>query len=229
MSVSISETIGRCPLFAKIHESRRENLAEFSQIRRFPKGQMIFRQGDECPGIYIVGSGMVRVFKIGPSGKEHVLHIVTPCNTFAEVAAIGKFDCPANAEAIAATTSVLIPMDLFQRQMETDHRLCLEMVQGMSFWVHHVVALLEDIVLRDAVGRVARFLLEAETAENGTVKLPSLKRHVANHLNLTSETFSRTLGRLIEAGLVVDLENNRVRLIDEPGLRAVSEGMFPKL
>ncbi|MFV1964618.1 MAG: Crp/Fnr family transcriptional regulator [Pirellulaceae bacterium] len=229
MSASAYEIIGRCPLFAKIHERRREKLAEFSRIWRFPKGQTIFRQGDACPGIYIVGSGMVRVFKIGPSGKEHVLHIVTPCNTFAEVAAIGRFDCPANAETIAATTCALVPTDLFRKQMESDHQLCLEMVEGMSFWVRHTVTLLEDVVLRDAVGRVARFLLEAELAEDGTVKLPSLKRHVANHLNLTSETFSRTFGRLIEAGLVVDLEHNRVRLVNEPGLRAVSEGMFPKL
>jgi CRP/FNR family transcriptional regulator len=229
LSESISEIIGRCPLFGRIHESRRERLAEFSQIRRFPKGQTIFRQGDDCPGIYIVSSGMVRVFKIGPSGKEHVLHIITPCNTFAEVAAIGRFECPANAEAIADAACVLIPTDLFRKQMESDHLLCLEMVEGMSYWVRHVVALLEDIVLRDAVGRVARYFLEAELADDRTIQLPGLKRHVANHLNLTSETFSRTLGRLIEAGLIVDLENNRVRLLDEPGLRAVSEGMFPKL
>lgn len=56
-----------------------------------------------------------------------------------------------------------------------------------------------------------------------------VKRHVASHLNLTSETFSRTLGRFIEAGLVVELENNRVQIRDRDRLRGVTDGMFPEL
>jgi CRP/FNR family transcriptional regulator len=88
-----------------------------------------------------------------------------------------------------------------------------------------VIALLEDVVLRDATGRLARFLLESELDEDGLVRLPGLKRYVASHLNLTSETFSRTLGRLIEAGLVVDLDNNRVQIRDRERLQALSDGM----
>ena len=127
-------------------------------------------------------------------------------------------------EAVTTATCVLMPYDMFREQMAEDHQLCLEMLTGLSFWVRHVVALLEDIVLRDATGRVARFLLEAGPDEDGIVRLPGLKRHVASHLNLTSETFSRTLSRLIEAGIVHDLENNRVRLVEPDRLREISEG-----
>jgi DNA-binding transcriptional ArsR family regulator len=84
-------------------------------------------------------------------------------------------------------------------------------------------------VLRDAIGRTARFLLESGVDGEGYVVLPGLKRHVASHLNLTSETLSRTLSRLIEAGLVVEMENNRVELKDRNKLVAISEGKFPEL
>ena len=122
----------------------------------------------------------------------------------------------------------LLPLDFFRKQLEEDHPLCLEVLRGLSFWVRHTITLLEDIVLRDAAGRVARFLLEAEPEDDDVVKLPGLKRHVASHLNLTSETFSRTLSRLIEGGLIIDLEGNRVQLLDRLKLKAISEGMFPQ-
>ncbi len=229
MGRTIEEILSRCQLFAEVDAQRRQRLADMSMACQFSKQQMIFRQGQACPGVYVVDSGMVRVFKTATTGKEHVLHMVGPGQTFAEVAAIGNFDCPAYAEAVVRTSCVLIPMDRFRDAMAQDHQLCLEMMAGLSFWVRRLISLMEDLVLRDALGRTARFLLESDVAADGTVRLPSLKRHVASHLNLTSETLSRTLSRLIEAGLVVELDKNRVELLDRGQLRAISEGKFPEL
>ncbi len=229
MSLTVEDILGQCQLFAQVNSARLVRLAGMSVLRKFNKQQMIFHQGQECPGVYVVGSGMVRVFKTAPTGKEHVLHMVAPGQTFAEVAAIGNFDCPAHAEAVVSTVCVLIPIDRFRDAMLQDHQLCLEMMTGLSFWVRRLISLMEDLVLRDALGRTARFLIESEVEADGTVKLPSLKRHVASHLNLTSETLSRTFSRLIEAGLVVEHDKNRVELIDREQLRAISEGRFPQV
>jgi CRP/FNR family transcriptional regulator, dissimilatory nitrate respiration regulator len=229
VTLNADEIISRCQLFSQVDPVRRNRLAQVSLVRRFAKGIHIFHEGDPCPGVYVVGSGSVRIFKTGPGGKEHVLHMISTGQTFGEVAAIGGFPCPAHAEAIAATTTVLIPYQAFRKAISDDHQLCLEMMSGLSYWVKHLVGLMEDIVLRDAMGRVARFLLDAPAQEDGSVKLPGLKRHIASHLNLTSETFSRTLSRLIEAGLVVELDTNRVELRDRRRLQAASEGLFPQL
>jgi CRP/FNR family transcriptional regulator len=224
MSGNIDQILARCELFKQVDSERRRRLASVSRLRTYAKGTMIFRQGDDCPGVFVVDSGSVRVFKTGSTGKEHVLHMIGPGESFAEVAAIGEFSCPAHAQAVARTRCVFIPFEDFVQEIRGDHQLCLQMMTGLSLWVRRLIQLLEDLVLRDALGRTARFLLEADTDAEGTVRLPSLKRHVASHLNLTSETLSRTLGRLIEAGLVVELDNNRVELRDRESLRVVSEG-----
>lgn len=229
VKITVDEILSRCQLFAQVDPVRRSRLAQVAVIRKFAKGTHVFHEGDPCPGVYVVGSGSVRVFKTGPGGKEHVLHMIGVGQTFAEVAAIGGFPCPASAEATAATTTVLIPYHAFRTAISDDHQLCLEMMTGLSHWVKHLIGLMEDIVLRDATGRVARFLLDSQAELDGTIRLPGLKRHIASHLNLTSETFSRTLSRLIEAGLVVEHANGRVELCDRPRLQAASEGFFPLL
>ncbi len=229
MSLNVADILHDCKLFSEVPAAGFIRLATIARICRFRKGQTIFREGEDCPGVYVMGEGLVRVFKTGPSGKEHVLHLVGPGNTFAEAAAIGRFKLPASAEAIAETTCVLLPMDRFQEALRADHELCLGMMAGLTLWVRHLVGLMEDVVLRDAAGRLARFLLESKPTAEGTVELPGLKRHVASHLNLTSETFSRTLRRLIDAGLIAETDDGRVRLVNPEGLRQVADGMFPKI
>ena len=224
MSLNVAEILQSCRLFAEVEGKSFQRLATIARIVKFAKGQRIFLDGQPCPGVFVVGSGLVRVYKTAPSGKEHVLHMVGPGMSFAEVAAIGGFDVPASAEAVTAATCVLLPLEPFRKAMQEDHSLCLGMMTGLAFWVKHLVGLMEDVVLRDAAGRLARYLLNSPTADDGAIELPTLKRHVASHLNLTSETFSRSLRRLIDSGAIAEGEGSRIRFVDRKRLEAIAAG-----
>ncbi len=76
MGRAAEEIIRNCQLFAEVDPSRCRKLAEISRVHEYAKQQMVFDQGQDCPGVFIVDSGTVRVFKTAPSGKEHVLHMV---------------------------------------------------------------------------------------------------------------------------------------------------------
>ena len=178
-----------------------------------------------------MGQGMVRVFKTGAGGREQVLHIVGPGESFAEAAAIGGFPLPASAEA-----SERPPASCCRRNVSAtcwsktralpgrdDQPGRLGTASGRAGRRRHA----------PRCGRPTRSVpagsVRVKPAADGTVKLPGLKRHVASHLNLTSETFSRTLRRLVEAGLVAEIDKSRVRLLQPKKLRQVAAGMFPKL
>jgi CRP/FNR family transcriptional regulator len=206
-----------------VKDEQRGRLTEMALVREYSKSEMIFRQGDPCPGVFIVGSGLVRVFKTAPTGKEHVLHLVGPGGTFAEVAAIGSFDCPAFAQALEDTRCVLLPLLPFSRALKGDHALCLQLMASMAGWVKHLVGLVEDVVLRDAAGRTARYLLNAPRSDDGSIHLPSLKKHLASHLNLTSETLSRTLRRLEDLGLITSDTDRGIVVTDLAALRSAAE------
>ena len=230
MPANVIDILNDCPLFEQVPPGCFARLVTMAQLKSFQPGEVIFRDGQPCPGVYVVDTGSVRVYKTSPAGKEHVLHIVSHGQTFAEVAAIGDFPVPASAEAIEPSRCVLLSAEKFRRALDEDHELCRGLMVGMTHWVRHLVGLLEDVVLRDAAGRLARLLLESPAADHEDwVTLPGLKRHVASHLNLTSETFSRTLRRLLDAGLIAEGDAGRMQLLDRDGLQRVAEGLFPKM
>jgi len=228
METEAAGILARCPIFRRVQGESLQRLLGMALVKSFEKGQQIIRQGDPCPGVYIVGEGMVRIYKIAPSGKEHVLHLATPGQTLLEVASILDMDCPAFAEALEPSRGVLLPNNAFRRALQEDHALCLQLLGGMALRVRQFVGLLEDIVLRDALSRVAKYLLET-SAEGETVTLPSLKKHLASHLNLTSETLSRCLRQLLDEGLIESDEAQGIRIANRQVLEEAAEGMYPRI
>lgn len=227
MDHAAMDIIRGCGLFCGLTESSFEKIRAIARTIRFRRGEMVFREGEPCPGIYVVGAGTVRIFKIAPSGKEHVLHFARPGQTFAEVAAIGEFSCPAFADVTEDSVCALIPQNGFRQILREDHAFCIEMMTGMSKWVHTLVGLLEDLVLRDATARVARHLIQSDDTDgHGEFTLPMRKKDLASHLNLTSETLSRTLHRLVDCGLIT-MHDRRLRIRDPHKLKEVANGLAP--
>ncbi len=227
MGIEVQSVIRGCRLFSQVQAQGLLRLTAMAQHRRYSRGQIVFREGDPCPGVFIVGEGLVRIYKMGPRGKEQVLHLAEPGRTFAEVAVIGHIPCPANAQALEDTECVLLPNEGFNRALETDHQLCRQLLGSMAVWVRQLVGRLEDVVLRDAVSRLARYLLDAADGPRNEVVLPAIKRHVASHLDLTSETLSRTLRRLTDAELIESIDSKTVRILDADALRDVADQMTP--
>lgn len=225
--VTAAEIVSRCRLFARLQPAARVRLGAAAELREPAAGTTLFRQGDPCPGVCIVGRGMVRVFKLAPSGKEQVLHLAGPGATFAEAAVIGGFPCPAFAEAVEDSAVAVIPAAAFQDFLKSDHQGCIDLLAGLAGWLHHVVDLLEDLTLRDAAGRLARHLIQ-HAGDGGRVELPSMRKHLAAQLNLTPETLSRTLRRLDQDGCI-SAERDAITVTDPQRLSAVAEGLYPNL
>jgi CRP/FNR family transcriptional regulator len=227
MNDTVVEIIRNCGLFRELTPESFDKVAQIARLVHFERGQTIFRAGDPCPGIYAVGEGAVRIFKVAPTGKEHVLHFARRGMTFAEVAAIGQFNCPADAEVTEDSVCALVPAAGFRQIIDRDHAFCIESIVGLSKWAHHLVGLLEDLVLRDATARVARHLIQSDrTGGQGEFALPMRKKDLASHLNLTSETLSRTLHRLVDCGLI-ERHEQRIRIRELSRLQEVADGLAP--
>ena len=83
----------------------------------------------------------------------------------------------------------------------------------------------KPIAASESAGRLARYLLSVADPRDGSVQLPSLKKHLASHLNLTSETLSRTLRRLMEMGAIEAAGDQELRVVDRDTLTLLADGM----
>ena len=172
MSEKTREILRKCPLFSGLEDEMLGLLADEAVIKRYARGTRVFSEGEPCPGLYVVDTGQVRIFQLAPSGKLHALHFAEGGRTFAEVAAMGGFGCPAHAAAVEDTVCARILTERFRHLLRTSHALCLQLLTGMSVWVRQLVGLLGDVVLRDASGRVAQYLMQRKQE-----LLPELQWH----------------------------------------------------
>lgn len=210
--------LATCPLFARLAPQARSELAAMADMRELPAGGILFRQGEPCPGVGVVGEGLVRIVRYSPQGREQVLHLAGPGRTFAEAAVIGEFPCPAHAIAAEDTRLALLPAAEFRAFLHRDHQACIDLLAGLAAWLHQVVDLLGSVALHDASGRVARCLLQ-HLAADGRARLPGRRRDLAAQLNLTPEALSRTLRRLANEGCIA-VDRASIRVIDAARLAA---------
>jgi len=227
-SAAVRTAIAACPLFQRVDPRRIDLLRAASRGHEVPPRSMLFRQGDACPGIILVASGAIRVFKLAPNGKEHVLRVVHAPESFLEVPVLGGFDCPACAETIEPTSYVIVPTGEVRELVAGDHEFCQQLLSSMSLRVLRLVNLLEDVVLRDATARIAKHLYDQADERTGVVFLEASHKDIALHLNLTPETLSRALRRLQDDDLV-ELRDGRLHVSDRERLEMAIEGPYPRL
>lgn len=223
----VADILRNCPLYAQLAPEHFDHLRQAAELRHAAAHETLFIQGDPCPGVVVLGSGLIRIVKCSASGKQHLLRVIEPGNSFLEVPVISGVEAPANAEAAGKARYVLIPRNIFRDLMHDDHEFCLSLLTGLSGRVIRLVHLMEDIVLRDAVSRLAHYFIDHADGR-GEIRLLTSKKDLASHLNLTPETFSRAMRRLVDHGLVTQ-RARQLRIGDYDGLEQLAEGPYPLL
>ncbi|MCF7821416.1 MAG: Crp/Fnr family transcriptional regulator [Mariprofundaceae bacterium] len=211
------------PLFKEIDESNLKLIIDHARFVNLEKGGFVFHKGDACQGFYVVIHGSLKISFISMEGKEHVVRIVGPGQSFAEAAMFLNKPFPATVQAMSQVNTLFIPRELVFQCITQDPSFAFSMLGGLSRRVHLLAAGLESLTLNSSQQRVIGYLLQQQHAEDGSsgrknVNLPANKATIASHLNLAPETLSRVLQQLSESGLI-SVEGKVICILDEEKLR----------
>ena len=188
--------------------------------KKFGKGETIFFEGDDADGFYLVSSGQIKVFKMNPMGKEHILHIFGPGEPVGEVPVFSKQPFPATAEAIIKSTTYFFPRKDFVSLIEQNPSIALNMLAVLSRRLRQFATQIENLSLKEVPARLAGYLLYTaeEQGNNDRVILPVSKGQLASLLGTIPETLSRIFARMSEEGLI-QVEGRTITILDRRRLQ----------
>lgn len=224
--VAISATLRQSRLFSALSTEDLAAVAEGSTLRTLQKGESLFREGEKSEGFYVMQTGSVSIFRLTPDGREQIICVFRPPESFAEVTLATVETYPANAIALEPSRVIVVNRGHFRELVRRQPELALHMLGSMSLHLKHLVQSLQDIKGRQIEHRLADWLLrQSPSAAVGCpvlVELGITKKVLAGQLGVTSETLSRTFARFRAEGLI-QVRGACIQIIDGPGLRAYAE------
>ncbi len=218
MAKPAAETLRGTPLFAHLSPEELERVVRIGTVRRYPRRHPIFRDGDRADGFFVVAAGRVKVFKLSEEGKEQVLHLLEPGQSFAEAVLFEGGTYPANAEAITDAELLFLPKRPFIELLEGNPKMAIRMLGSLAKWLRRMTDLVEDLALRDVESRLVLYLAEGmrqqgiPLEDGAEFEIPVGKNVLASRLGTVPETFSRTLKKLQEQG-TIRVQGKRIRIL----------------
>lgn len=204
-----------------------EDITEIEKIavdKHFHKGDIVFYDGDDGSGFYLVAVGSVSVYKLSPDGKEQIFHIVNEGDTIGAVPVFSGESFPANARAITKCHLLFFDRKKFIQLIAGKPNLTMNLLALLSARLREFTIQVENLSLKEIPGRLASYLmyLSQEQGDRALVKLNISKMQLANLLGMGPESLSRALGNMKIKKLIKE-EGTFIRLLNREHLQELAE------
>jgi CRP-like cAMP-binding protein len=198
---SLIERLAGLPYFGALSPDRLAALSGRTVCRTFSSQETLFGWGEPAAGLWIVEQGRVKISRVSADGREHILRIAGPGDSFNEIPALDGGPNPASAIALTEVVAWTLPAAVLQDELRADHDLALVVIDILARRTRELVQQIEDLALCSVTARLARFLLHQ--LDNTALSGPGVTRTtIAAHLATTPETVSRALRTLEDIGAI---------------------------
>ena len=216
--------LARTEVFSDLEPRELEAVAQVAVPRRWDRGQIIFREGDEGDTCYLLRSGAVVLTREHQDGRMVALAELRAGAMFGELAMFRGETRSATAEAVESTSAVALLARDVQRLIRRHPELALKLLAALAERVSKTNERLLQQSFQTVAGRVASALLaqtiarQAEGAPEADVLIRATQAEIANLAGTSRESASRFLATLERAG-VVTLGRGKVTVHDPTRLR----------
>jgi CRP-like cAMP-binding protein len=194
------ELLRSLPYFRPLDQDTLTSIAMLTVRRVYQPDEVIFLEGEPCAGLFVVHSGHVKIYKASPEGREQILTIIGPRDSFNDVAVFDGGPNPASAQAMDAIELCIIERPTLVSLFDRHPKLAQAVVAVLAARCRMLVGMVEDLSLKSVAGRLAKLLLDQ--AAQGQDAVPLTRQQMAARLGTIREMVSRALRELEDQGLV---------------------------
>lgn len=208
MQPSVGNLIQKVPLYRRLSEEDRAELAAACRIESYERGDLVFAEGDPAADFFTVVEGRIKVFKGTPDGRIVILEIFGPGDPVGAVAVYEELPYPATAVALEPTICLRTPKQDFYALLERRPSL----VRGLLMALTHRLVLLTNRLAERTGGRVetrfARLFMKLSDdigrQDRSGIFIPMAlsRQELADLLGTTVETSIRIMSRWGKEGIV---------------------------
>ena len=214
-----------CPYFTGVEEGILTELAEGLRLIRYERGEVVFWQGEPCPGLQIIENGMVKLFKVSPQGRELIVNIFKEKATFAEVPVFDGGLTPVNVAALEESDIWQVDAVVIRRLMQKHPELNRQVMLNLAKNLRMMVGIIEEVSFYQVTHRLARLLIQMTPEQlAGTDSARLTQDQLAARLGTVREVVARSLRDLERSG-AIRVERRQIQVLDERVLKQWAEGV----
>jgi CRP/FNR family transcriptional regulator, cyclic AMP receptor protein len=204
----VDETLARAGIFQGVEPAAAEALAQTLETVEFPRGHVIFAEGEPGDRLYIIQSGKVKLGRKSPDGRE-----------FGE---LSIFDPgPRTSTATTVTEVVARTMDrpALRQWIATRPEIAEQLLRVIARRLRRTNGMLADLIFTDVPGRVAKALLQFAqrfgSQEAGLLRVMHdlTQEEIAQYVGASRETVNKALADFAHRGWL-RLEGKSVLILD---------------
>jgi len=193
----------------------------------YPKGVMLFVEGQEPRGIFVLCAGRVKLSTSSVDGKTVIIEIAEPGEVLGLSATVSELPYEVTAEALEPCQVNFIKREDFLRFL-TDHgQVCLRVARHLSRNYHTAYDQVRSLALHSAAENLARLLLGwcdergADTEEGIRLKVTLTHEEIGQVIGTTRETVGRLFAEL-KGRQIIAIKGSNLLVVNKSQLKALA-------
>lgn len=179
----------------------------------YPKGHVLFHEGEPGKVMYVIQSGRVRISK-HVRGVEKTLIMLGPGEFFGEMSILNNKPRSASASIEDAAKLLIIDPKTFEAMVRGNAEIAIRLIKKLAQRLQDADEQIENLLLKDHNSRVVHFLShiahrQGKLVADGTAIELSVK-DLAGKVGLELEPVNEVLNKLIRARLLKITESGLV-------------------